>query len=224
MKVFVKKNILFNLLAITASMSISLASTVSFGDCLNDFHIRQKSVPHNINAEALKEIDHLALIGNPMEGWQRVSVWGDPYAAVAAKVLASKTVFPASFYKKLIATHWLNINGEEIVKINFLATAQQHFRQYVELLHSGFWPDSDQILLSYLTATRSHQLPDITVFDAAWDAAGFNFMRSWQSLNNLPDERIVYPTQACMNISPMEARIILTRDFSELPFKYLLQY
>jgi hypothetical protein len=197
-------------------------SPASEAACLNDYHVQQISIRHQIPRATLKRLGDLALSGNTIEGWRLLVLLKDPYAVIAANVLASNPKFPDSIYKKLVATHWLNTNSAETVKKNFSSTALQHFRQYVEILHSGYWLDSDQILLSYLTATRTHKLSDITVFDASWDAGGFNYFRTWQSLNNLPDERIVYPTKACYKIDANQARRVLTKDFSKLPFQQFL--
>jgi hypothetical protein len=194
-------------------------SPASKAACLNDYHVQQMSIQHQIPRASLKRLDDLALAGDTVEGWRQLVLLKDPYAVIAANVLAPNPKFPDSIYKKLVAAHWLNTNSQETVKKNFSSTALQHFRQYVEILHSGYWPDSDQILLSYLTATRTHNLRDITVFDASWDSGGFNYFRTWQSLNKLPDERIVYPTKACYQIDANQARRVLTQDFSKLPFQ-----
>lgn len=198
-------------------------NSLSFSECLKDFHVQQKFVSHKIPASIMDELDHLAQEGNPAKGWKKIGQLGDPYAAVAAKVLAKKPVFPASFYHQLILTHWNNVNSKDVVVANFESTAQQHFRQYVELLHSGYWPDSDQILLSYLQAVRDHKMADLTVFDAAWDAAGLNTIRTWQELNHFPKMRTIYPSRACYDIDSIQAKEILLKDFANLPFKFIFK-
>ena len=204
--------------------AITLSTSTGAASCLLDYHIRQKTLAHDLAPEHLKTLDQFVATGNPAGGWKFLGLLGDSYAAVAAKVLAREPQFPESFYKKLIATHWVNSNDPEIIKGRFLPTAQQHFRQYVEILHSGYWPDSDQILMSYIIAVRNHGLTDVTVFDAAWDAAGLGPVKSWQSLNHLGSERTIFPTRACFEISPIEAREVLGRDFVIVPLKFILNY
>lgn len=191
--------------------------------CINDYRIQQRKIPHTIPSKELEKLRALSRSGNLTAGWKIVSHWGDPYASLAAKVLSHGETMQDKFYQKLIATHWINTNGVKIYRTLFRATAQQHFKQYVELLHSGTWPDSDQIILSYLTAVRKNHLSDITVLDAAWDAAGFNRYRSWQSLNHFPAARTIYPTRVCMNVNKLEAQRVLAKDFLELPFELMFQ-
>jgi hypothetical protein len=180
--------------------------------CLSDFHILQKKVKHTLSSKDLEQLDQYVQTKNPADGWAYLGSKGDPYAEVASKVLDPDAVFPSSFYKKLIKYHWVNVNGYEKVRRSFDGTAIQHFSQYVSLLSSGFWPDSDQILLSYLKAVDDHDLPDLTVFDATWESAGFNRFKSWQSLNHLPQERTVYPSRACYDINKYQARKIILKD------------
>lgn len=193
------------------SLDVALAS------CLSDYRVSQRVIPHHLEAETIAVAERLALAGLPSKGWRVLGEKGDPYAQIAAKVVEQNPKFPGVFYQKLIRTHWININGKRLVELHFADTAKQHFKQYVEIIKTGFWPDSDQILMSYLKAVRDHGLPDVTVFDAAWDAAGFNSVRSWQRLNRLPRSRIVEPTEACFTIDREEAKKVILRDFSEVP-------
>lgn len=195
----------------------------SHAKCISDYHLQQKKIPHSISAKELRTLDTLARNGAPLAGWKIIGRQGDPYAFLAAKVLSNGENFQDQLYRKLISNHWINTVGVKTFRSLFLATAQEHFKQYVELLHSGYWPDSDQIVLSYLTAVRKNHLPDITVFDAAWDAAGFNYFRSWQSLNHFPASRIILPTQVCFNVNKFEAQQVLTKDFMDLPFEFIFQ-
>lgn len=180
--------------------------------CLSDYHQIQKKVRHHLSSKEIDQLDIFIQTKNPALGWALLGTKGDSYAEVAAKVLDPQAVFPASIYKKLIKYHWVNVNGYEKVRADFDETAVQHFTQYVELLSSGYWPDSDQILNSYLKAVDDHGLPDLTVFDATWDSSGFNLFKSWQSLNNLPVSRTVYPTNACYDISKYQARKAILKD------------
>lgn len=191
--------------------------------CINDYHIQQKKVPHPIPTMELKKLDGLARIGDLSLGWKIIGRWGEPYAFLAAKVISKGETFQDRLYQKLISVHWINTVGIKALRSRFHATARQHFKQYVGLLHSGYWPDSDQIILSYLTAARKNHLPDITVFDAAWEAAGFNRFRSWQSLNHFPESRIIYPSRICHNVNRFEAQKILAQDFRDLPFEFIFK-
>lgn len=203
--------IVFPAFFLWATLNIASAS------CIDNFEIQQKKLSHGLSTEDLKQVEALAKQGQAAKGWERLGRLGDTYAAIAAQVLAPQPRGAAFFYKKLIRNHWLNVNSPALVDAHFQDTAQQHFRQYVKILRSGSWPDSDQILMSYLKAVRDHGLPDITVFDAAWDAAGFNSLRSWQRLNHLPTQRIVFPTNACFKVDKKEAEIIILKDFSGIP-------
>ena len=199
----------------------NLTAAFAGANCIDNYNFRQRNLPHNISIEKLKTLQHLAESGNPAEGWRQLGLMGDAYASIAAKVLSPKPTFPNSFYKKLILIHWFNVNAPEVVQKNFWLVARQHFRQYIKILHSGYWPDSDQILMSYLFAIRSQGLPDATVFDAVWDASGLNNVQSWQVLNHLEEERTVFPSRACYEIGRSEAREILTKDFIYVPFKFI---
>lgn len=209
--------------ALVVFFLLSITQTVH-AKCITDYHIQQKKVPHFIPGKELRKLDLLTRNGDLQSGWKIVSHWGDPYASLVEKVLFNGETLQDKFYQKLIATHWINTNGITTYKSLYRATAHQHFKQYVELLHSGYWPDSDQIVLSYLTAVRKNHLSDITVFDAAWDASGFNNFRSWQSFNHFPESRIIYPTRVCMTINKREAQQILIQDFLDLPFEFILQF
>ncbi len=91
--------------------------------------------------------------------------------------------------------------------------AAKHFNQYIEVVLTGFWPDSDQILMSYLTAARSFGLPDQVVFDAVWEASGLNSIKDWQSLNKLNSDRAVKPSAVCYDIQKAKALKLLALDF-----------
>lgn len=208
---------------ITFCFGLNLFSKpLNFENCLSDYHQQQKKIYHNIPKSELNKLDSLIQKNKIADGWRLVGSWGDPYAKIAANVLEPKDNLQSQFYQTLIQNHWINTNGEVLFKKLFSETAKQHFKQYVEILKTGFWPDSDQILMSYLNAVRIHKLPDLTVFDAAWDAAQLNHASSWQSLNHLPQELIVYPTHACFDINSLEAQQILIQDFADIPMALIL--
>lgn len=218
-----KKQLILKLFFIINIFIALVHSSPARAKCLNDYRHQQLKTRHPIPEKVLEKLEALADQGKAQRGWQIVGRWGDPYAALAAKVLSSNNNPRDKFYRKLIGAHWINTNGVTKYRKFFYPTAKKHFRQYVELLRSGYWPDSDQIVLSYLTAVRSFNLPDLTVFDAAWDAAGLNRFRSWQSLNHFPAERTVYPTNVCINIDHHVARQIIRKDFADLPFEYIFR-
>jgi len=183
--------------------------------CIVDYHISAKPVPHRMSAETVATLSRQ--FNNPMEGWRILGENGDTYAAIAEKVLNPNSGVPFIFYRKLIRNHWQSAVGDAQLNLKFDLVAKKHFSQYVEIIKTGYWPDSDQILNSYLNAIRTYRLPDITVFDAAWDAAGMNWIQTWQALNHLPASRTVFPTRACFKIDPWQARQIVTHDLLSMP-------
>lgn len=198
-----------------AEASIEISTS---GDCNNDFQNSIKNKAHNLRNSQLQQLDLLMGREDPIEGWRFLAGLGDSYAALAAKVLDPRGGFQDQYYRNLILRHWKNSVGPAERQRAFYSTARQHFRQYAGIVQKGLWPDSDQILLSYLTAARSHQLPDLVVFDAAWDAAGMNNLRRWQSLNHLNGDRLVYPTRACFEISSSKAKEVILKDLLGGPF------
>lgn len=208
-------------------LTISFMSVLSFTnallaqsntECLSDFRVITKQAPHNIPQEIISHLHELAQRNNPMEGWKLLGEQGDQYAAIAYQVLNPKAQVPYSAYRKLIQRHWINSVGSKKYLKNFDLVASQHFRQYVSIVSLGFLPDSDQIINSYYQAIRDHQLPDVTVFDGAWEAAGMNSLATWQSLNHLKGNREVYPSRACSNINKFQAMGIISMDLTQVPF------
>lgn len=206
-------------LALAVNFVSVLFSLTLNADCISDLEIQQLKYHAKLNPQQVEKIVELAEQGDPAEGWQLLGTYGDPYAALAAQVLSNKKTRNGSFYNGLITYHWIQANGLEKTQNNFQSVAKQHFRQYVEIIRlTGNWPDSDQILMSYLKAVRDHHLKDITVFDAAWDAAGMNWYRPWQKLNHIESERIVYPTHVCFDIKSSEAKRIIRNDLLKALF------
>jgi hypothetical protein len=179
--------------------------------CHSDFHFQQKFIPHHLPDNIINELEELTR--KPEVGWKLLGEHGDAYAEIAEKVLQSKFGSPYFFYRKLIRNHWRNTAGDEEMNRKFYLVAMMHYTQYIQIIKTGYWPDSDQILNSYLNAIRYYHLRDITVFDAAWDAAGMNKIKSWQSLNHLSSARSVIPTMACFSVDRAEARRVLEKDF-----------
>ncbi len=194
----------------------------SYNSCLSTYKDQQKYKAHNIQTQDLNDLVELAINGDPVFGWKKLSLLGDSYAELAFQVLKKNEptndsvwgIPDINLYHKLITKHWITTVGWNNYSLYFDKMAVLHFRQYVEIILTGYWPDSDQILMSYLSAARFYGLPDEVVFDATWDASGLNTIKSWQRLNHLDYDRIVYPANACYNISKNRALKILARDFA----------
>lgn len=184
--------------------------------CLSDFNIQQKKVLHNLSTNDLAIINDFAENANPILGWKKLADTGDAYAKMAYRVLANSSSPKSLLLKNLIRKHWINTVGYENFSKYFNLVAIQHFKQYAKIVSNGYWPDSDQILMSYLQAVRDYNLPDETVFDATWDASGMNTFSSWQKLNHLNSARTVYPTQSCYGIDKNYALKIIAEDFSTI--------
>lgn len=183
--------------------------------CIDDPMIQQKQMKATLTPDQTHTLLYLAQIEKPQKGWELLGQLGDPYAKLAAQVLNLESRFPESTYHRLIKTHWRQVVGQELMEKTFNEVALQHYRQYISIIRRTHnWPDSDQVLLSYLKAARDHKLPDLIVFDAAWDAAGYNVIRSWQSLNNLENQRTIEPSNACYKIDAIRARNVILKDFT----------
>jgi len=82
----------------------------------------------------------------------------------------------------------------------------------VEILETGYWPDSDQILNSYLAAARKFNLPEDTVLVAVWMSSCMGDLVSWQDVIQLPKSRIVPHSKACMEIGMFQAAGVIFGD------------
>jgi hypothetical protein len=186
---------------------------LALADCLDDYHLNQSWQPHHLSARSLALAAGFAAAGDPAHGWHYLAGLGDPYAALAANVVDPNAHSILVLAHRFVRQHWVNVVGEKTTSANFTAFAQQHYRQYVEILQTGTWPDADQILNSYLTAARSHGLPEAVVFDAAWTASDASRFVSWQVLNELPRGRQIERSQICLKTSREAANALLERDF-----------
>jgi hypothetical protein len=207
------RKFLFTLTILLAFSNFTFAN-FDHSTCLSDFNIQQKKILHKLSTNDLLIISDFAENANPILGWKKLADAGDAYAKMAYRVLANSNSPKSLLFKNLIRKHWINTVGYENFSKYFNLVAIQHFKQYVKIILTGYWPDSDQILMSYLQAVRDHNLPDETVFDATWDASGLNSLSSWQNLNHLNSARTVYPTHSCYNIDKNYALKILAEDFS----------
>jgi hypothetical protein len=183
--------------------------------CLEDFRVNQSWQAHSLSSFDLAALNEFARSGQPGRGWHYLADLGDNYASLAARVVDPDPQSPGAYFQKYVRKHWVNVVGLTTMNLFFKRFARQHFRQYVEVLNSGTWPDSDQILNSYLTAARTLGLPEKIVFDAAWTASDYSTVVSWQVLNLLPFERQILDSRICLRIDKTEANDLISRDFSD---------
>jgi hypothetical protein len=181
--------------------------------CQSDYRHNQKLTPHHLDLDTLSQLKNMAKTGNPKEGWKLLGENGDEYAAIAYQVLADNEG-SGHWYHQLIQKHWINVMGKAKMRANFVSVAEQHFRQYVDIVMSGTLPDSDQILLSYLKTVSDHKLPELTVFDAAWILSGSDKIQTWQNLNHLDEGRTVHDSSVCLHSSSDVARDLIRKDFA----------
>ncbi len=210
---------------ITVTLHANAASSApqntnnTFNCKLGEYKSQTHKTPHFLTQEEINSLESWALSADSestetqAKGMKLLGQRGDSYATMAEKVLQSDSTFPYTLLRKFIRTHWINTVGEDEMNKKFNLVAQQHFKQYVEMIRSGFFPDSDQILNSYLDAARLNGLPDIVVFDAVWAASKNNNTITWEQLNNLPPARIVSPSNVCFQIDQNQADRIIQEDF-----------
>lgn len=184
-------------------------------ECHNNYKLNVKFTPHHYTSELLMKLSLLSESNKPMEGWDLLGQNGDAYAKIAFQVLNPKAKYPFSAYRKLIVNHWINSAGERNYLTKFNLVALQHFRQYVAIILRGGYPDSDQVFNSYIHAVRSNGLEDSTVFDAVWGASSLNRIETWQTLNKLEGNRLVYPSRACNGIPKLTANFLIKKDFKD---------
>ncbi len=199
----------------------NVSSAIDIAECkAKKYHIQTKINKHHLTDDELKTLVDLANTNDlestraQAKGMKLLGERGDTYAAIAEKVLSEDSLWPYSVLRKFIRKHWLNTVGEEEMKKKFNLVARQHFKQYVEMVQLGSFPDSDQILNSYLNAARVNDLPDIVVFDAAWAASDHGKMITWEQLNNLPPSRTVSPSKSCYIIDKVEANKVVINDYN----------
>jgi hypothetical protein len=190
-----------------------ISPILAHAECLSDYRINQSWQPHHLSAKQLRIAERYARNNDPERGWHYIASLGDAYAGLAANVVAPDPNSIGVHFHNFVRQHWVNVAGADATQAHFTGFARQHFRQYVEMLKAGSWPDADQILNSYLTAARSHSLPEMVVFDAAWTASSFSWLISWQILNQLPLGRQIFASRICLRISREAADQVLAWDF-----------
>lgn len=186
--------------------------------CISDYRLRQRLAPHSIGRAELARLNAIARTGPAADGWARLANHGDPYAVVAQEVVGPPRSARGALFHGVVESHWLRVVGPSTHRNLFEPVALAHFAQYVEILGSGHWPDSDQILNSYLAAARAHGLPDLVVFDSAWDRSGIGDIHPWQRALQLESARVVLPSRSCSSTSPHEALRAVLADLIELAF------
>lgn len=169
-------------------------------------------VKHNLNKNDLDRLIALALEGKPIEGWKKLAELGDQYSDDAYNVVKKHTAFPASFLYNLVKANWKNTAGAEAYEKRFNSFAVQHFRQYVSILSTGYWPDAEQICLSYRKSAEDHNIPVSVITDGILTASGINQIISWQSMVGLERGRKPGCTAVFRDIPMNEALWTLAND------------
>ncbi len=209
----------FKFLLILVSLLIGgAASADSDKTCLADYRTAQQLVPHELTLEQLQALQAFVDAGETAAGWQFLGTLGDKYSHVSFKVVSLDPKYKSEKFHKMVRNHWLATAGKEKMELFFQTVAAQHFKQYVEILHTGYWPDSDQILLSYLTAARDNGLSDIVVFDETWVRSGLNKLISWEKILGLHKARIVRPSIVCADIGRVSGFFRMVLNLFKLPF------
>lgn len=107
--------------------------------------------------------------------WTSLGQNGDTYADNAAVVTGS---VPKNSYDQmmqdLVKVHWDNTAGAGMYDQHFKDFAIAHARQYYEILKTGDFPSTTEIVNSYDTArqkvnaAKGVNMPPEVIFDAAW--------------------------------------------------------
>jgi len=187
--------------------------------CIEDYLVSQRPVANHLSTDDLNQLQLFASKRDAEAGWQFLASLGDVYAKSAADVLGHSSVKKPSLYAKLFRVHMELTTSRKIFQEQEAPFAAQHFRQYVEILNHGVWPDSDQIMNSYLTAARHLGLPEDTVLVAVWTATGLNQFEHWQDkVFSSQRERMVLPSHACSHVRFARANWLLLQDIVRLIF------
>ncbi len=192
--------------------SIAFTSEIPASQCISDYRISQLQVRHNISTELLERLRYYAESGQPQEGWQALSEVGDSYALTAKDLDTDVYAEKHGMFPKLLETHWKITTGRAAYEKYFYPLAYQHYRQYVEILETGYWPDSDQLINSYLAACRKFNLPETTAINAVWMSSTFSGFVRWEKAIGLTAQRIVPKSRACVTIGDGQATGIMLKD------------
>jgi hypothetical protein len=210
-----KYQISYFVLSLVLGLFVSQAKAEN---CISDFHVQQKTMRNGLSKAQLRKLQTYSDQKKTAEGWRWLGHHGDPYAAFAYKIVATPATDQEKLFHELVRDHWLNTVGRKQYAQAFKAVAVLHFQHYNQILQTGYWPDSDQILNSYLAASRSFKLPDIVIFDSAWSESGIEFFQSWEDLLGLSPLRVVGDSRVCTHTNPFEAFFVIAQDMFDLVF------
>ncbi len=182
-------------------------------NCLTDFHQNTKKIRHTLTPFDMRVIHGILKKGEVSNGWNYLAYSGDGYALMARNVVKNSTTFVGKTSHALIRSHWIHTTGLENYETLFAQVALQHFIQYVEILDTGFWPDSDQILLSYIRALQMSGIDGVTAFDVTWQNTFLEPIMSWQEFVKLPEDRIVFDSKICKKSGGLESHVFILADF-----------
>lgn len=162
---------------------------------LDDIINRAKiPIEHRIRHHLTKEqIQYLREIGEnegAWRGWKELSLYGDSYAKIAAKIVLEPEKDIDKFYHRMVKINWQNCVGPTGLVKYFDSVANQHYRQYVEALKTGYWPDTFQICMSARKAADDHNIPTKVVFYGIWEKSPIGKIIQWQRLAGLESQRI----------------------------------
>jgi hypothetical protein len=172
---------------------------------------------HHLSSDQLRTLAILSEQGRTVEAWRLLGQWGDTYARQAASIVGQPQPGEDRRLHDIVQDHWLNTVGRAEYVAVFQSVARRHFTQYLQLLQDGYWPDSDQIVNSYLTAARLYLLPDIAVFDSVWLDSGAQRFMSWEDAVNLAPGRRV-STPICTSTPTAAAMFVIGHDLLDLLF------
>lgn len=210
-EVFMFKFALRSLVLLVCSMGVSIPFFTYA--CVSDYHVATKKVPHHISANQMKTLKTFLAEERIAEGWNYLAFLGDDYGEMAKFVVGGSAGFTGALSYGLIRSHWSLTEGLNAYESSFKKVAVKHFGQYLEILQTGYWPDSDQILLSYITALKSQNLGESTAFDVVWQSSVLESLSSWQELVNLRKERSIYDSNICSKLDDSNNSLTVIGDF-----------
>lgn len=181
--------------------------------CNSDYRIATKRVPHGINRHQLATLKTFLTSENIAGGWNYLYFLGDSYASMARDVIGGSHTFIGGASYAVIRSHWTVSKDFNSYENKFHRVAVQHFRQYLEVLESGYWPDSDQIMLSYISALRMEGMDGDSAFDVVWQSSILQHLMTWQGFVNLREDRSLYRSNICHQTDEPRATLILVGDF-----------
>ena len=208
-------------IAALLSASPAFSADSSAPACISDYHVSQLKVRHHLSPEMMQRLKYYAESGQPHEGWLELAAVGDTYALTAKDLDTDVYAKKHGMFPMLLETHWTQTNGRPTYEKYFYPLAYQHFHQYVEILETGFWPDSDQLINSYLAACRKFNLPETTAIDAVWMSSSLSGLVRWEKAIGLSANRIVPKSRACIAINEGQATGIMLDDSARMILREL---